>query len=333
MKKTVLILSTLFVSLIGFSQTFTEGHFSYQVQANGTDVILTTYDEVAGGTNVIIPVTATDNGTATTYAVKYIGYESFMSKGITSVVIPEGVTNIVNRAFIFNNLTSVVIPNSVVGIYGAAFGSNQISNLTLGNGLTIIEENAFNGNQLTSFDFPTGVSIIKKQVVANNLIEHVVIPSWITEIKEGAFAGNPMLTVTSFSVTAPDIFTANDLTDSFAADRSNIDLYIPAGTEGPYVTDMGALWTGFKSVSGTASIEDTDLNNNLSIYPNPVTSQFTIDTEGQVESVTILNTTGRIVETIVNATNTVDVSNLTPGVYFVQVQTENGLVSKKIIKE
>ena len=333
MKKTVLILSTLFVSLIGLSQTFTDGNFTFQVQANMTDVILTAYDEVAGGTDVVIPVTATDNGTSTTYAVKFIGYESFMSKGITSVVIPEGVTNIVNRAFIFNNLTSVVIPNSVTGIYGAAFGSNQISSLTLGTGLTIIEENAFNGNQLTSFDFPAGVSIIKKQVVANNLIEHVVIPSWITEIKEGAFAGNPMLTVTSFSMTAPDIFTANDLTDSFAADRSNIDLYIPAGTEGPYVTDMGALWTGFKSVSGTASIENTELNNELSIYPNPVTSQLTIDTEEKIGSVTILNTTGRIVKTVTNASKTVDVSNLMPGVYFVQVHTENGLVSKKVLKK
>jgi hypothetical protein len=331
MKKTALILSTLFISLIGISQTFTDGYLTYNI-ISPTEVSVHDYD-MAGGTDVTIPSTVTND--ATTYNVTYIGYQAFMSNELTSVTIPDGVTNIVNGAFLFNNLSTVTIPNSVTNIWEAAFASNELTSVILGDNVTTIAANAFNGNQLTDITFPAGVTTIAKQVFANNNITDLIIPNGITAIAEGAFLGNPLTSVTSISSTPPTIFTGAGIVDSFAEDRSDIDLMIPVGTEGPYVTDPGAQWTGFKSVTETtfAGSPDFNMTDEISIFPNPVISQFTIDFEDLIENVLIINSTGAIMETIANPAKTIDVSHLTQGVYFLQIQTDKGLVSKKFVKQ
>lgn len=330
MKKTVLLLLTVFSSLIGFSQTFTDGYFTYTV-LTPTDVSLTAYD-AAGGTEVIIPSTATDG--VDTYTVTYIGYQAFMSKGLTSVEIPNTVTTIVNGAFLFNSISTVTIPNSVISIWDAAFGNNGLTAVEFGENVVNIGPNAFNGNSLTSISLPAGVTNITKQVFANNNLTDLVIPNGITEIGEGAFLGNPLLTVTSINITPPTISTGAGIVDSFAEDRSNIDLFIPMGTNAPYVTDPDALWTGFKSVTemGFASTDDLASSTEINLYPNPVNEQFTLQLADQIESLIIFNVNGEIVESMMNPNKTVDVSHLPEGVYFLQIQTNNGLVNKKFIK-
>jgi hypothetical protein len=81
------------------------------------------------------------------------------------------------------------------------------------------------------------------------------------------------------------------------------------------------------SVGEQAAIE------NISIYPNPATAQLSINSDLKIERIEIMNVMGKTVKTIVNPSNTVDVSELTVGVYFLQVQTDKNVVSKKFIKE
>lgn len=79
---------------------------------------------------------------------------------------------------------------------------------------------------------------------------------------------------------------------------------------------------------------DRQVNNiDLSIYPNPATSQITVDTGEKIESIAILTVMAKTVKTIVPTNNTIDISGLTKGVYFLQIQTEKGLVSKRFMKE
>jgi len=42
---------------------------------------------------------------------------------------------------------------------------------------------------------------------------------------------------------------------------------------------------------------------------------------------------GKTVKTIIGNVNTVNVSDLTRGIYFIQIQTERGMVNSKFIKE
>ncbi|MBL7909871.1 MAG: T9SS type A sorting domain-containing protein [Bacteroidia bacterium] len=74
----------------------------------------------------------------------------------------------------------------------------------------------------------------------------------------------------------------------------------------------------------------------LLIYPNPATNSLNINSEIIITKAEVLNSTGQIVITKndINTINTaLDVSELPEGIYFLQLQTEQGSITKKVIKE
>jgi len=110
---------------------------------------------------------------------------------------------------------------------------------------------------------------------------------------------------------------------------------------------MGADTTGcqnaavlLQNVSNcTSVIQLSDNNSDLNIYPNPFSSQTTI-TFSETQKNTIIkitDVTGRRVNSeqlIVNSKSvTIDISGYAKGIYFIEVQTEKGVINRKIIKE
>ena len=72
----------------------------------------------------------------------------------------------------------------------------------------------------------------------------------------------------------------------------------------------------------------------FNIYPNPATDRVVIETEATIESVTIYSITGVMVYSEVDFNNnTINVSDLASGVYFVKVRTDNGEVVQRFIKK
>jgi hypothetical protein len=72
----------------------------------------------------------------------------------------------------------------------------------------------------------------------------------------------------------------------------------------------------------------------LSIYPNPSTSQITIsNVVSPILTIKIIDISGKTIMRINDDSNKINVSDLTKGIYFLQVQTEDGLMSNKFIKE
>lgn len=67
------------------------------------------------------------------------------------------------------------------------------------------------------------------------------------------------------------------------------------------------------------------------IYPNPATNVLTIVTNEQIKLVSIYAITGELVKTYNE--KTIDISNLTQGMYLVAVQTDKGVTQTRIIKE
>ncbi|PCJ27667.1 MAG: hypothetical protein COA97_03350 [Flavobacteriales bacterium] len=74
---------------------------------------------------------------------------------------------------------------------------------------------------------------------------------------------------------------------------------------------------------------------NLTIYPNPASQQITIDNKQiTIASIEINDITGKLIKTINPTTNTVDVSDLPSGIYFLQITTANGtIITQKFIKK
>ncbi|MES2138411.1 MAG: T9SS type A sorting domain-containing protein [Bacteroidota bacterium] len=100
--------------------------------------------------------------------------------------------------------------------------------------------------------------------------------------------------------------------------------------------------------NGTTGIKDIAVNNTFTIYPNPVSVKITIEfeTATSFSSIEIKNVLGQTVKTIdsrafLNGKNntstkismTIDVSEFSKGLYFVQLQGETKILSKIFVKQ
>ncbi|RLD49958.1 MAG: hypothetical protein DRJ05_20280 [Bacteroidetes bacterium] len=88
-----------------------------------------------------------------------------------------------------------------------------------------------------------------------------------------------------------------------------------------------ACWV---KIDETAAIE-----NNIQIFPNPAKSTITIlnSSNTKINEVIIYNPSGQIILQKNFPINTIDISKLHPGLYFVEIKTKMGHVRRKLIVE
>ena len=115
------------------------------------------------------------------------------------------------------------------------------------------------------------------------------------------------------------------------------DADLPIGSFEYYVT---AVYDGGESdPSDTAFVIITDIydnvENTLKLYPNPAYDVLTIESSQNIQLITITNSIGQIVyqSQIDAATTRLNVGEYLKGVYFVQIETDNGTTTQKIIIE
>ncbi len=82
-------------------------------------------------------------------------------------------------------------------------------------------------------------------------------------------------------------------------------------------------------------IDDVQKDFSYNVYPNPAYDNITVKCTHNISDYTIINYVGQIVlQDEVNSDNfNVNVSSLTTGMYFIQLNTENGVVTEKISVE
>lgn len=116
---------------------------------------------------------------------------------------------------------------------------------------------------------------------------------------------------------------------------SLVTIYYTLSTWNPYtVVLMKSILVNPDIVSNTTPIQKA---NEISLYPNPTTGQFTIDMKGIDIHDAILNIVdinGRIVhrETIKENAPTIDVGDINPGMYFVKIEMDKkNIFYKKLV--
>ena len=103
-----------------------------------------------------------------------------------------------------------------------------------------------------------------------------------------------------------------------------LDGTIPNGT----IYRFGNLSTSINDIP-------TELQD-ISLLPNLVTNEFFIqfdDSKVDINSLTLTNVAGQIIRNINFSNNQITVSDLSPGIYFVNLNTNLGTVTKKFVKQ
>ncbi len=81
----------------------------------------------------------------------------------------------------------------------------------------------------------------------------------------------------------------------------------------------------------SASLNNIDANN-FTVYPNPANGIVKINTTAAILNVALIDINGA--KTTLNAiNNSVDLSSFAAGIYILNIQTSNGVISQKLIKE
>lgn len=163
---------------------------------------------------------------------------------LTSVVIPDSVTQIGTRAFYYcSNLVSIVIPDSVTQIFEQVFYyCSVLTSVVIPNGNTrIYNETFYHCERLTSVVIPNGVTLIGFNAFEYcNALTSIEIPSSVTGIAAAALrigSTTNKATITLKGTTPPSIWS-----DTFDATKL-AKIIVPAGCGDAY--KAATNWAAF----------------------------------------------------------------------------------------
>jgi len=112
--------------------------------------------------------------------------------------------------------------------------------------------------------------------------------------------------------------------------------YVVAGSSDSYDGDITSyhgsndMW--IVKLSSTLDIDEKQILQDISIYPNPTSHQLSVDTELAINEINVIDITGKTIKTINQNTNTLDVADLTAGIYFIKLITNERTITKKFVK-
>lgn len=157
-------------------------------------------------------------------------------------------------------------------------------------------------------------------------------------IQEGAAFTTDAMNTTASDLLGGIVYGSAELdTDMLPAIGQLGDGFTPplqAGTYTLWLNQTGPLSEATMRfvISETLSIEETNLANSIRLFPNPAREQLSISAPNtELLGVTIYSITGEEVLTTTNP-SFISLRNLSSGVYFGQIETSLGNVTKRIIK-
>ena len=308
---------------------------------------------VCGCTNTIIPGNVTSVGDEAFFSVSFMG----------NLVIPNSVTTIGDHAFsyCYNMSGNLVIPNSVITIGNEAFeGCSGLSNpLVLGSSISEIGSYAFydcdgidtvfslNPNPPALFWDVFGYDVVDQLVVRcgdkdayeasdwvncfNTLledcaqyainVENTTIGGTVSTSVNSAMLGEEV----SISYIVEPGFVLNSITVCKADEETRI---IPCNDNRFIMPNFDVV---VKPTFVFTSVNEND-NLEISVYPNPAKDFVKIEVEG-LRSINVFNALGQqVFESPIDGNEfQFDLSDQEVGIYFVRIETVNGVTTKRVI--
>lgn len=89
----------------------------------------------------------------------------------------------------------------------------------------------------------------------------------------------------------------------------------------------------FKYYDPTLSINKIELESSIALFPNPVSDGFSIETKHIINHISIIDIQGKSVKTFKEQLTSYNIEELTSGLYFINIKTNEGEITKKLIKQ
>ena len=197
-------------------------------------------------------------------------YESFCGgknrdsgiKNISEFRLPEGITQIMNRAFAYSDYTKIVLSSTVKTISGSPSNGNDKMRWEVNadnkyfktdvngalydyNMTTLMVLNGGSGDSYTVRDKTT---IIREWALyENSIIKTLTLPATVVEMKENCISGTPNLSKIICLGERPAIYTGKKGTKNKAGSSGKNIIYVPKGCIDAYKTAWAELvndgWT------------------------------------------------------------------------------------------
>ncbi|REG89894.1 leucine-rich repeat domain-containing protein [Winogradskyella sediminis] len=307
MKQIYFFYAFLVLACYTASAQFDDGGINYEVVSNITlTAQVGSNNELTG--DIVIPETVTD-GTNTYTVVAVKGWAFSQGEGATS------------------SISSISLPDTVTSIANDAFANNTLlTTADLGEGVTNIGTGAFYKAGLTSITIPDSVTNIDNVAFfANTSLLTISFGSGLTSIGSQSFAYCNPLTSVSISAATPSTVNVNTF-EGLAL--SSINLFVPSENVSTYSSTT--VWEDF--IVQVLNINDFDMEVAIKVYPNPVveTVQINLPSSISLRQVEVYNVNGQSV--LLSNSNSINISHLAKGQYFMSVETSKGKVVKPLIK-
>lgn len=235
-------------------------------------------------------------------------------------------------------LTDLIISNTT----GRTISTVDVSNNT---NLSLLD---LGSNNISSIDISNN-PLLKTFRIGDNPINTInlsqninleVFSAWGTNINSLDLSNQPnlkALVAYSSQLTELDLRNGNNanLNSIFVDNNPNlgcisVDNLNIALNKSNWVKDANTIYSLNCSTLG---INNTNIEKSLFIYPNPVKSVLNIFSEDKIDSLEILDITGKTIFSYKLTTNHINVSQLNSGLYILKIHSDYNISTKRFIKQ
>lgn len=197
-------------------------------------------------------------------------YESFCGgkdrasgiKNISEFRLPEGITQIMNRAFAYSDYTKIALPSTVKSISGSPSNGNDKMRWEVNANNKYFKADdkgalydydmttlmVLNGGSGASYTVLSGTKIIREWALyENSVIKTLTLPATVVEMKENCITGTPNLSTIFCLGKTPAKYVGKNGTKNKAGSSGVKTIYVPEGCKAAYEKDWAELmedgWT------------------------------------------------------------------------------------------
>jgi len=265
--------------------------------------------------------------------INTVDYLYLYNKGIFNLMGIEDFTALEVMNVVKNQLSSLVL-NQNVNLWLMSCDDNQLIELDVSQNINLIHLSCTD-NLLNSLNVSNNV-LLEALYCGNNYISELDLRYNINleSFSYDSYSHYPYMQ----AIESIDLRNGNNHNISLCSIDGNVNLKCV------FVDDTNAPHSNWSLSHGTYVNNEAECDAILSIsnfneksmevYPNPVSNILFIENTGNlnIQRIEVYNILGGLIMNLSNGFDQVNFEEFSPGLYFVNIQTENGLIKKKIIK-